>query len=340
MKHVHGRSDRAGFTLIELLVVISILALLIGILLPSLGSMRRESRAVPCAANLHSIAQAMGAYIANSNVYPAAYVYGDSQTGGTWRVEDQQGSHPNPINGYVHWSFVLLGDGDRVPESAFTCPATPRGGAPSSNPGANPDDWDSDLGQVNDMGQSTPSEPPKNRQARRMAYTANAAVISRNKFNASATRKNQLVKDSRITNHSRTILFTEFVHAGNWSTVFSGNESKSHRPISPFIGTTRSGNIYDEPDGGATEAFEYPDESSIRTMSGIGPDMIGYGAAMLNAVGRSHPTTNKSIGGSANFAFADGHVERMTVLDSLTRRLWGDRFYSLTGSNTRVRMEP
>ena len=50
--------------------------------------------------------------------------------------------------------------------------------------------------------------------------------------------------------------------------------------------------------------------------------------------------TTLVAGGTANFVFVDGHAERMTVLDSLTAKLWGDRFYSISGQNTRVRMSP
>ena len=57
---------RRAFTLVELLVVVSIIALLIAMLIPSLSKARKQAKAVTCASNLRGLAVAVHAY-ANAN---------------------------------------------------------------------------------------------------------------------------------------------------------------------------------------------------------------------------------------------------------------------------------
>ncbi|MCC6581080.1 MAG: DUF1559 domain-containing protein [Phycisphaeraceae bacterium] len=60
---------RVGFTLIELLVVISIIALLIAILLPSLAKARESARMVQCKSGLRQMAIAWQSYFADSKEF-------------------------------------------------------------------------------------------------------------------------------------------------------------------------------------------------------------------------------------------------------------------------------
>lgn len=73
------RPHRRGFTLVELLVVVSIIALLIAILLPSLKKAREQAKMVLCLANSKAFSTGVATYTADNSgrlpgpVHPAVY---------------------------------------------------------------------------------------------------------------------------------------------------------------------------------------------------------------------------------------------------------------------------
>lgn len=337
MRSTGGRRPGAGsgFTVIELMVVIAVIALLIAILLPALGKARETARQSACGSNLRSVANAVAAYLAANDQFPLSYVYGADELTGQWNIEDQQDSHPSPSNGYVHWSFALYGGdpgGAGLPEDSFRCPSVLHGGAPRSNPGPNPDDWE--PGQVNALGNSVPTDFPKDRQAARMAYTGNAAVFARNKLNPVSTRGNRFVRPSDVDSSRRgpagVILATEFFDNGDaWTSIATSDrgEIKSQRSLEPFLGVQSGIQVYDEPDRAGRPNFEYPPLENILDERDLDQHEIVNDLSRLNAVGRHHGN------GKANFAFVDTHVDLQSVRDTVEQQLWGDRFYSITGNN-------
>lgn len=91
-----NKPTAGGFTLVELLVVISIIALLIAILLPSLQKAREQARSVKCLANLHSQGTAINTYASEHNgalpgpIHPAIKRRIFDMTGGAGNVNNQK----------------------------------------------------------------------------------------------------------------------------------------------------------------------------------------------------------------------------------------------------------
>jgi prepilin-type N-terminal cleavage/methylation domain-containing protein/prepilin-type processing-associated H-X9-DG protein len=329
------RSRRGAFTLIELLVVVAIIAVLLAILLPSLQSAREQAKAVKCASNGRSVGQAIHTYLAEERgIFPAAYQYHDTDD----KIVLTPGGAPG---GYLHWSYALF-SGGAVDETAFQCPSIPDGGHPRTNPGTKDEDWELADGQVDQNGQAKPN-PLLDKQAPRMAYTANAAIMPRNKFTQEMSfgpRVNQHVRDNQIKSPADVILVTEFNE--NWRSVAivdgGGLLSKSHRPVNPFYHRTSGYDEYASLNQGFSYG-PYRDPTYGLAPPNVLKDAVGLidGArgTELNAVGRHHPGGDE-WGGTANFIYTDGHVERKTVMQTMVAREWGDRYYSVTGDNVVV----
>lgn len=130
-----NKNKHDGFTLIELLVVVSIIALLVAILLPSLAGAREQARSAVCATNLDQICNGMATYateyndaIVGSPITSGGYMFGDLNAGPCMQIWDFIG----PIRQQwtsevkepkVHQDRLLRLFAGYRQEKAFRCPS-------------------------------------------------------------------------------------------------------------------------------------------------------------------------------------------------------------------------
>ncbi len=98
LSYTESRKVLHGFTLMELLVVISIIALLMSILMPSLQKARELARKVVCQSNLRQIGLGMGVYIASESdgKYPQ-----QRRPFGTWLPGERTGHWWLSVRPYI-----------------------------------------------------------------------------------------------------------------------------------------------------------------------------------------------------------------------------------------------
>ena len=132
----HGKIEN-GFTLIELLVVISIIALLVGILLPALGAARKTAQDIQCLSNTRQVNIAAMAYsVDNKNfiiIASTKFLVDEKATGNSW--------YPMP-KGAVPWTANLVMGGYGAEREMFTCPRFERGIESQYTIRDAPLDWD------------------------------------------------------------------------------------------------------------------------------------------------------------------------------------------------------
>lgn len=349
-----ARAAVLGFTLVELLVVIGIIALLVGILLPTLSKAREAGNTIKCASNLRSISQGLAIYIAeNKGTFPAAYLYDGMALNGT--IGNATTETPtSAVTGYVHWSSYLYRKGGNVGTKTtdlgsiyhtlsgwdmFMCPSLENGGLPPTNT------WDGNL----DAGQQPETAGVLDQQSPRLAYTVNEAVMPRNKFvqgfNGAPNNGHtyNYVRAGQVRRSAETVLATEFYKDWRVVSELSNNGGaqpvcKSHRPIHGFVGNN----------GGLQYDMQYVTVSSggfgrtvlpaiFRVSTGFvspyrPPAVPPFeNASRLNWIGRNH---GRGKTAKTNFLYCDGHAETKVIEDTVGSRWeWGNTFYSLQYRN-------
>ncbi|MGN6367444.1 MAG: type II secretion system protein [Phycisphaerae bacterium] len=268
---------RQGFTLIELLVVVAIIAVLIAILLPSLGKAREQANTAKCAANMKQIATAHLMYVDQNNQHMIMGLVkaglGGYDNGFYWATEmAKQGYLPSANN-------VSPGGGpNAIPRGVFYCP-------------------DGILQQAN----ATPSTP------RSMVNKMYAKHSTGSNGGSNTVGDVDIYTWYEITMHN--------ISSGNTLGSSQGTSSGGATPFvyynnaNGFIDPNynRTINMIKQP-----SAFVMVVEGNYDQFDNQNtPSDGGQGSSKAERLaGRHGDSLNSGIDGYTNFAFFDGHVSK------------------------------
>lgn len=348
-----------GCTFVDVLAVCAVLAVGGGTLGVSLEANREASGSMLTGQNMQAVAFGINSMMIDDGFLTPTFLFGADRTGVRWELEDQVELHPNRVNGIVHYSGLLLERGYLPDEALFTSATAPSGGAPRLNPGPNPDDWE--PLQINDFGQAFSNDPdqPQDRQASRLGFISNHALMSGNRLNLDllgTPRGDMMLSRDYVDTivDPSTLLLAEARYVRNrtdspfddnpWQPLAQVQASRdgpvtyrAYRPSSAFLGGSSDRFVYNEPSiGSVVSRFFYPDPRRSEQIPCTQLPTISNGAAdsaMLYA-----PSTMSLFGKQRRVwtARIDGGIERLSIHETVVQRRWGEQYHTLTGTGRNI----
>jgi len=288
---IHNRQTRTnrgpatgGFTLIELLVVISIIALLVGILLPALGAARRSAQVLKCSSRMKQIMVAMTSYtIDNNGFFPAGEWLGTQN-------DDLTISYDDLLAGYDGRSqltrdqmlqpYAYVGDAKAAGSDFYRCPLDNVEAFENQTPNAT--QFFRRTYSISKGSNPTVTTTAAQNEYRRAPGISNYNAIQGLNPLGNPIRGQWSAKDAEVTRGSSTIALAEFA----------------------FDINTMGIAIYSNISGG-DQAWS------------------GYAQHEYNVIGHHDgkglpDTYSERLGNKTNYGFVDGHVEGLTLRDTLT----------------------